>query len=137
MDPGKSGQTAGNGRLAAPDGRQHAAIEGDEETGQRVVIRDRQGKVVLRAGAARSFPALVVRMCWTPDGSFLVWNAIATAGHQPWHHPIFVWSRKSRTVRALEDHLPQPIDDPGFALAAPALITTKSFQLDLHRLGRR
>jgi hypothetical protein len=129
----------------APDKSLRAEIHHDDTAGDAVAIRDAAGNVVFRGAAGRSAAMSMEKLAWTPDSQFLVWSGLDAGGHQPWHHPVFFWSRASKTVEALEDYLPGAITEPGFSVIAPAFVegvrqarsgdTSQSFRLNLGTLS--
>ena len=96
-----------------------------------------------RIWSASTAPLSVENIVWTPDSQFLVWSGANAGGHQPWHHPVHAWSRKTRQILVLEAYLPGPVDEPSLKVAPPAKLTVSvqdhiATELDLSKLnGRR
>lgn len=112
----------------------------DNARGDRIEVQSMpDGSRVWSASAA---PLSVESIAWTPDSQFLVWSGVTAGGHQPWHHPVYAWSRTTGRVLVLEEYLPGPVDAPGLKLASPSKLTVSvqghvATELDLTNLKAR
>ena len=71
----------------------------------RLEIRKVNGSLLLRrifASADCEHGMAAEYGAWTSDGRFFVFNAQSTGGHQPWHWPIYFYSRRDNKVRNLD-----------------------------------
>ena len=48
---------------------------------------------------------LVSRAAWTDDGRYFVFSVVSSGGHQPWHLPTYVYSRRDNRVYSLEAYV--------------------------------
>ena len=64
---------------------------------------------------------------WTPDSMFFVFNTSLSSGHQPWHWPIYFYSRKDNKIHSL-DSLVGPIVAPEFELTAPHFVGARMLE---------
>jgi len=63
----------------------------------RIEIRKRRGPAFFRKsyGSADCEHGMGIdHGKWTPDSMFFVFNTSLSGGHQPWHRPIYFYSRK-------------------------------------------
>lgn len=67
---------------------------------------------------------LADRAAWSPDGQFFVFSTGSTGGHQPWHAPTYIFSRRRRRIYELDDYV-GPVSSPSFTLKAPATLETE------------
>ncbi|HEX3409514.1 MAG TPA: hypothetical protein VHS07_04505 [Candidatus Binataceae bacterium] len=65
----------------------------------------------------------VIKAHWTPDSQFFVYSMASSGGHQPWHSPIYFYSRKINKTQGIEQTLGKPVLDADFTLEAPATVT--------------
>jgi hypothetical protein len=72
---------------------------------------------------------------WTPDSMFFVFNTSFSGGHQPWHRPIYFYSRTDNKIHSL-DSLVGPIVAPEFELTAPHFVATRVLEQG-NSAGRR
>ncbi len=70
----------------------------------------------------------VNRGAWTPDSKFFVFNAQASGGHQPWHWPVYFYSRSANGVRVLDNYI-GPIVAPDFTIKRPHIIGTRVLEI--------
>ncbi len=68
------------------------------------------------------------RGAWTADSKFFVFNAQALGGHQPWHWPVYFYSRSTNSVRVLDNYL-GPIVAPDFTIRPPHIIGTRVLEM--------
>lgn len=104
----------------------------------RVEIRRRGGPSILRIcyGSPDCEHGMsIVGGAWTPDSMFFVFNAGMSGGHQPWHRPIYFYSRKDNKIHSL-DSLVGPIVAPEFELTAPHFVATRVLEQG-NSAGRR
>jgi hypothetical protein len=88
----------------------------------------------------------VVRGVWTTDSKFFIFNAQMTGGHQPWHWPIYFYSRRDNRVYNLDNYVGL-IVAPDFDLIRQHIVETRVLQIgndlgrpitaDLDRIGRQ
>ena len=93
----------------------------------RIEIRKRSGPAFLRKsyGSADCEHGMGIDQGkWTPDSMFFVFNTSLSGGHQPWHWPIYFYSRKDNKIHSL-DSLVGPIVAPEFELTAPHSVATR------------
>jgi hypothetical protein len=64
-----------------------------------------------------------MRGAWSPDSRFFVFNAQSSGGHQPWHWPAYVYSRRDNNLYSLDDVI-GPVVARDFELKARHLIET-------------
>jgi hypothetical protein len=66
----------------------------------------------------------ILRGAWTPDSMFFVFNTQMSGGHQPWHWPVYFYSRSDNKIHSLDD-LAGSIIVPEFRLKAAHLVETR------------
>lgn len=84
-------------------------------------IADKNGNVVLSKdyrSESGSHGYALAKARWTPDSKFLVYTLTSSGGHQPWHFPLYVYSRKRNKLVGLEEQL-GPVTSPALAIRAP------------------
>jgi hypothetical protein len=69
---------------------------------------------------------------WTSDGQFFVFNAQSTGGHQPWHWPVYFYSRRDNKVRNLDIYV-GAIVAPQFELKGQHSVETRVLEMDNDR----
>ena len=104
----------------APDDTLRAEVVTAKMGGEnRVNIRD--GKSILLARSYASSDGqhgfTVQHAEWTVDSRFFVFSVSSSGGHQPWHFPVFVYSRRTNALAALEKYAGS-IAEPGFHFIA-------------------
>lgn len=116
----------------SPDSRLHA-IELSRGPGaeSRVDIRDKNTILLTRSYASsdRQHGFVLQHAEWTADSRFFVFSLSSSGGHQPWRFPVFVYSRRTNTLAALEKRT-GPITEPDFHLIAPDIIEVMRKPLD-------
>ena len=76
---------------------------------------------------------VIVRAAWSPDSGFFVFSGASSGGHQPWHSPIFVYSREANTFYELDKCLSGiAVVDPDFDISSPHLLRVRvaAFSVD-------
>jgi len=104
----------------------------------RIEIRKRRGPAFFRKsyGSADCEHGMGIdHGKWTPDSMFFVFNTSFSGGHQPWHRPIYFYSRKDNKIHSL-DSLVGPIVAPEFELTAPHFVATRVLEQG-NSAGRR
>jgi hypothetical protein len=73
----------------------------------RIEIRKRSGLLLRRSFASPDCEhgMAVERGAWTSDARFFVFNAQSTGGHQPWHWPIYFYSRSDNKLLNLDKYI--------------------------------
>ena len=64
----------------------------------------------------------VAKAQWTPNSQFFIFSMGSSGGHQPWHHPIYFYSRTENRFYCLDDYV-GPITS-AFTLTKPNVIST-------------
>lgn len=132
------------------DGARWAKIMPVSETcvESRIEIRKRSGLLLRRSFASPDCEhgMGVERGAWTSDARFFVFNAQSTGGHQPWHWPIYFYSRRDNKLHDLDKYI-GPIVAPEFSLTGQHRIETRVLEMgndngrpirvDLNRIGKR
>jgi hypothetical protein len=93
----------------------------------RIQVRAATGHLLLRKsyGSPDCEHGMIVdRGAWTADSQFFVFNAQMSGGHQPWHWPIYFYSRSANGVRGLDYYI-GPIVAPDFTIRPPHIIGTR------------
>jgi hypothetical protein len=119
--------------IRSPDGRLRAEIvsvgkRGYEEAESRVIIRQSGGKVIFKKSFASpdgEHGFGVDRAAWTPDAQFFVFSGGSSGGHQPWHWPTYIYSRREKKLYLLDDTI-GPITTGEFSLKAPDVLETRT-----------
>jgi hypothetical protein len=96
-----------------------------------VEVRSARGHLLLqkRYGSLdREHGIVVNRGVWTADSKFFVFNAQASGGHQPWHWPVYFYSRSVNSVRVLDNYI-GPIVAPDFTIRRPHIIETRVLEM--------
>jgi hypothetical protein len=94
----------------SPAGGLHAVVSSVGPTGSesRIEIRA-SNRRLLRYLDLRSSDGehgfFVSRAAWTSDGLFFVFSATSSGGHQPWHLPTYVYSRRHNRLYSLDAHV--------------------------------
>jgi hypothetical protein len=114
-----------------------------------IEVRSAKGHLLLHKsyGSPDCEHGMVVnRGVWTADSKFFVFNAQASGGHQPWHWPVYFYSRSVNSVRVLDNYV-GPIVAPDFTIRPPHIIETRVLEMqndpgkpltvDLMRLRRK
>jgi len=102
-----------------------------------IQVRSARGRLLLRKsyGSPDCEHGMVVnRGTWTTDSKFFVFNAQASGGHQPWHWPVYFYSRRSNRVSVLDNYV-GPIVSPDFTMRPPHIIGTRVLEMQ-NDLGR-
>lgn len=111
---------------SSPDGALWAMVRTDGRGESRVSIEDSR-RHVLFTRANTSADGLhgyrVVHGAWTPDSLFFVAGLESSGGHQPWSHPIWIYSRAANRVSELGALGLTPIAD--FRLLPPDILETQ------------
>jgi len=119
----RSGLTIAH-EYASPDNSLHA-IEQSSGPGTegRIDIRDKDTILLSRSyvSSDRQHGFVLQHAEWTADSRFFVFSLSSSGGHQPWRFPVFVYSRRTNTLAALEKYA-GPIAEPDFHLVAPDII---------------
>lgn len=77
---------------------------------------------------------IVVRSAWSPNSNYFVFSGKSSGGHQPWHSPLFVYSRRTNRLFKLDTCLPRiAVVAPEFDLSSPhfARVTVDDFVGDV------
>jgi hypothetical protein len=56
---------------------------------------------------------VIIGSAWSPDSDYFVLTGESSGGHQPWHSPMFVYSRRTNALHELDTCV------SGIALVAP------------------
>jgi hypothetical protein len=82
---------------------------------------------------------------WTGDSRFFVFNAQSMGGHQPWHWPVYFYSRRDGKLHNLDSYT-GPIVAPDFSLSGQHVVETtvltmegeegKPIKVNLERIGK-
>ena len=70
----------------------------------------------------------VNRGAWTPDSKFFVFNAQTLGGHQPWHWPVYFYSRSTNSLRVLDNYI-GAIVAPDFTITPPHIVGTRVLEM--------
>jgi hypothetical protein len=135
----------------SPDGTLHANIrqKSDSCDELRVEIRNAHGTLLL----SKSFFSPdcehgmgIEHAAWTGDSRFFVFNAQSMGGHQPWHWPVYFYSRLDGKLHNLDIYT-GPIVAPDFSLSGKHVVETrvltiegeegKPITVNLERIGKR
>ena len=118
------GSGSGPNSYPAPDKACAATVTTVAQTGEsELAIARPNGKVRFRKSFASpdgQHGARITKAAWTPDSRFFVFILEISGGHQPWHHPMFSWDRKSSKLYPLDDQIGGITG--GFTLAAPDVV---------------
>jgi len=74
------------------------------------------------------------RGAWTADSNFFVFNAQMLGGHQPWHWPVYFYSRSANRVRLLDNYI-GPIVAPDITIRPPHNVSTRVLEMQ-NELGK-
>jgi hypothetical protein len=117
----------------SPDGTLHAKIRQISDScgesrleireGRRLLLRKSFASVDCEHGMA------VERGAWTRDGMFFVFNAQSTGGHQPWHWPIYFFSRRDNKLHNLDIYT-GAIVAPDFSLSGKHVVETRVLTIE-------
>jgi hypothetical protein len=116
-------------RYASPDKTTIAAVglcPGTKTDEGEVHISDALGASRL----TRSFTSadgehglVIEQAAWSPDSHFFVFTGSSSGGHQPWHSPMFVYSRARNAIYQLDKCIPNiAVVEPGFRISSPNLV---------------
>ena len=109
--------------LVSPDGARRAVVETDANGESHTRIEDAKGRVRLtRDDRSKdgSHGYAVVHAAWTADSRFFVAGLESSGGHQPWAHPIWIYSRAANRVFELARLGMAPVSD--FQLRPPDIL---------------
>ena len=101
----------------------------------RIEIRRVNGSLLLRkifASADCEHGMAAQYGAWTSDGQFFVFNAQSTGGHQPWHWPVYFYSRRDNKVRNLDIYI-GAIVAPQFELKGQHSVETRVLEMSSDR----
>lgn len=125
--PGRGIQPRKDVAHVSPDQALRARIHTDSHGESSVRIEDtRKGGILLVRDDTSSDGAHgygVVRGAWTPDSQFFVAALESSGGHQPWAHPLWVYSRASNHVVELSAMGLTVVSN--FQLRAPDILRTR------------
>jgi hypothetical protein len=63
---------------------------------------------------------VIVRSAWSPNSRYFVFSGESSGGHQPWHSPMFVYSRRTNALYELDACVPGiAVVAPDFELSSP------------------
>jgi hypothetical protein len=86
----------------------------------RIEFQTNSGRILL----TRDDPSHVItHAAWTPDSQFFVASTESSAGHQPWAHPIWIYSRAKNQIMELSTLGATAV--AGFTLKSPDILETK------------
>lgn len=116
-------------QYTSPDGKTIAAVNPapGTKTGEGDVrIHDAFGASRLNrsfASADGEHGLVIVRSAWSADSGFFVFSGRSSGGHQPWHSPIFVYSRSTNTLYELDTCVSDiAVVNPDFELSGPHFV---------------
>ena len=69
----------------------------------------------------------VTKAAWTPDSQYFVYSLESSGGHQAWHTPVWVFSRKDSKFFSLDRALRDAVSNPQFLVSAPDQITVELY----------
>lgn len=119
-------------KYTSPDGAQVAIVRS-----QRVSEATDESRVELRTSAGtvsakRDYTSPdgehgygVMKAAWTPDSQYLVYSLESSGGHQAWHTPVWVFSRKESKFLNLDRALQDSVSNPQFLVSAPDQVTVE------------
>lgn len=121
-------------KYTSPDGTQVAVVRSgrvSEATDEsRVELRTSAGTV----SAKRDYTSPdgehgygVTKAAWTPDSQYFVYSLESSGGHQAWHTPVWVFSRKEGKFLNLDRALQDSVSNPQFLVSAPDRITVELY----------
>jgi len=62
----------------------------------------------------------IVQSAWSPNSEYFVFSTESSGGHQPWHSPMFVYSRRANAIYELDECVPDvAVVAPDFVLTGP------------------
>ncbi|HEY4088180.1 MAG TPA: hypothetical protein VGM43_19735, partial [Bryobacteraceae bacterium] len=70
---------------------------------------------------------------WTPDSQFFIAGTETSAGHQPWSHPIWIYSRAKNKILDLSALGATAVAD--FTLKSPDLLQTEVLDCKRNKSG--
>ncbi len=119
-------------KLSSPDGKIVAFIrytKAPEATSEsRLELRSANGRVL----ATRNYDSEdgehgfgISKAAWTPDSQFFVYSLESSGGHQSWHTPVQVFSRRRSKINKLDDVLKDAVSNPQFVISAPDRVTVE------------
>ncbi|MDO8369887.1 MAG: tetratricopeptide repeat protein [Candidatus Nitrotoga sp.] len=108
----------------SPDGTLRAVVLVSEPNGEsQINILERKDILLTHSYASTDgqHGFVVQHAEWTVNSRFFVFSLSSSGGHQPWRFTVFVYSRRTNTLAALEKYS-GPITEPDFHLIAPDTI---------------
>jgi len=69
----------------------------------------------------------VTKAAWTPDSQFFVYSLESSGGHQAWHSPVWLFSRKENKFLSLDHALNDAVANPEFHVSAPDRVTVELY----------
>jgi hypothetical protein len=118
--------------VPSPDRTLKAVITlvGPERKEGRVEIQRNDGNTLCTqdySSADGEHGLVVTEEMWTPDSRFFVYSTSSSGGHQPYHSPIYFYSRRSNRVRDIEELTHRMVieqaPDPEFKVVPPHSVT--------------
>lgn len=114
--------------VVSPDGSLRARISTDDHGESRVRIEEALSGRVLLARDDTSPDGghgyACVRGAWTPDSNFFVAGLASSGGHQPWAHPVWIYSRAANRVVELWSVGITPTEP--YRLRSPDILVTRA-----------
>ena len=121
-------------RYVSPDGEQVAVVRSErvsEATDEsRVELRNNAGAVSAKRDYSSSDGEHgygVTKAAWTPDSQYFVFSLESSGGHQGWHTPVRVFSRRGSTFFNLDRAPQDSVSNPQFLVSAPDRITVELY----------
>lgn len=108
----------------SPDGRLRALVMPASERGtgtaeSRIEIHKRDGTLIFKkeySSPDGGHGWVVNSVAWTHDSRFFMFGMYSSGGHQPWHSPVYFYSKKHNRTFSLEDYV-GTIIDPKFQVS--------------------
>jgi len=83
---------------------------------------------------------VIIRSAWSPNSDYFVFSSESSGGHQPWHSPIFVYSRRANALYELDTCVSGiAVVAPDFELSSPqfARVTVDDLSSGTGLAGKR
>jgi hypothetical protein len=132
-------------QYTSPDGRTVAVVgpvAGTKTDEGKIEIHDASGASRVKRSFASSdgeHGLVILRASWSPDSAFFVFSGSSSGGHQPWHSPMFLYSRADNIIYELDKCVRDiAVVDAEFQISSPDLlrVTIAPF-VEGHGLGER
>lgn len=116
----------------APDDTLQAVVTVLGRSGEsRIDIRERGNILVSRnfASSDGQHGYAVQQAQWTPNSRYFVFSLSNSGGHQPWHFPTYVYSRRTNKLLSI-DNQGEPVASPEFHLDNDDILKITVLQKD-------